>query len=503
MTEPISLRRTGLVVFAARIASVFTGLAFLVFMTRSLSAQQFGFYEVITDLVTFAAYPAGLIAFWATRDIARGKMFGKTAIVMNMFLSALGIAIYFGMSYFSASKIPTASISTLILAVMLVPVAYFNWASNSVVSGHRPVVLGYAVIFSEVSKLAVAYPLLIVFKTGIEGVIVSVTVANLAQSIASVALAGEALSKPVDFPTGKKWLAHLWLPMLTTLPLFLAIADTYVASLAAGETILIAHYQAAFSVAGLAGYSFYLASAMYPLLLKGGSDEVSSVTLDLTLVFGIPMAVGAAVLATPILRVLNPVYVDASGTLAILAIAALVTTISLVFDQILLGKERVDVDESATFGRYLRSNLLFVAEVNIVLGLVYLVAVYATISEGLRIGLPAPTILDIWALSQLCVFALFVFVKLRRILRVGRLTIPRSVGFYVLGAAIMAVVLYVLEGFIVYGEDIFFLAAELVAVSAIGIGTYAVFVLAVDKRLRGMAVKMIRETFSRANFATS
>ena len=50
--------------------------------------------------------------------------------------------------------------------MLLVPVSYFNQAANSVVAGHRPVVLGYAVIFSEVSKLAVAYPLLIVYNVG-------------------------------------------------------------------------------------------------------------------------------------------------------------------------------------------------------------------------------------------------------------------------------------------------------------------------------------------------
>jgi O-antigen/teichoic acid export membrane protein len=496
VTEPISLRKTGLVVFAARIASVFTGLVFLVIMTRSLSEQQFGFYEVITDLVTFAAYPAGLIAFWATRDIARGKMFGKTAIAINLLLSALGVAIYFALSYFSASRIPSASLSTLFLAALLVPVAYMNWATNSVVAGHKPVVLGYAVIFSEVAKLAIAYPLLIVFKIGINGVILSVMAANLAQSIATALLAGDALSKPIDFEMGKKWLTHLWLPMLTTLPLFLNVADTYVASLAAGETILVAHYQAAFSVAGLAGYSLYLASAMYPLLLKGGSDEVTSVTLDLTLAFGIPMAVGAAVLATPILRFLNPLYVDASAALAIMAIGALAITVSSVFDQTLLGKDKVDVDESATFGSYLRSSLVFVAKVNIALGAAYLAAVYITIVEGIQLGLSNATTLDIWALSQVGVFSFFVLVKLRRILSLGKLTIPRSVGFYIVGAAIMAGVIYFLEGFIVYKGGTFFLAAEIVAVSGIGIAVYGVFVLAVDRPLRAVAGRMLREYLS-------
>ena len=496
MSSQISLRRTGLVVFGARIGSILTGLVFLVMITRSLSAGQFGLYEVITDLVAFAAYPAGLLAFWATRDIARGKMFGKTALVLNLALSAVGVALYLALSYFSATRIPSASVATLLFAVLLVPVSYFNQAANSVVAGHRPVVLGYAVIFSEAAKLAVAYPLLIVFKVGIDGVITAVMVANLAQSIASVALAGDATSSPVNFDQGRKWLAHSWLPMLTTLPLILGVADTYIASLAAGDTILVGHYQAAFSVAALAGYSFYLASAMYPLLLKGGSDEVTAMTLDLALAFGIPMAVGAAALATPILNLLSSKYLDASTALGILAIAALVNTVSSVFDQTLLGRDRVDVDESAKFGDYLKSSILFVAKVDLALSAVYLVAVYLTVTYGLAAGLSIESTLDLWALAQLGVFTFFIFVKAARVRKVGKLVIPRSIGYYVLGAGIMAAIVYALERLISYQGGSLLLAFELFLVGCVGVGAYGAFVLALDKTLRDFLRKVLKDSFS-------
>jgi O-antigen/teichoic acid export membrane protein len=493
----ISLRRTGLVVFGARIASIFTGLVFLVMMTRSLTPGQFGLYEVITDIVTFAAYPAGLVAFWATRDIARGKMFGKTAIVLNIALSALGIVLYVALAYFSASRIPSASLATLLFAVLLVPVSYLNQAANAVVAGHKPVVLGYAVIFSEASKLAVAYPLLIVFKVGIDGVILAVMVANLAQAISSAALAGDAISSPVNIEQGRRWLAHSWLPMLTTLPLILGIADTFIASLADSNTVLVGHYQAAFSVATLAGYSLYLASAMYPLLLKGGSDEVTAMTLDLALAFGIPMAVGAAVLARPVLYLLNSAYyLDASTALGILAIAALVNTVSAIFDQTLLGKDRVDVDESAKFGDYLKSSILFVAKVDLALSVVYLFSVYLTVTYGLAAGLTIGSTLDVWALAQLGVFTFFIFVKAARIRKMGKLIVPRSIGYYVVGAGIMAAVVYMLEPFIFYHGGTFFLAFQLVLISVVGVGAYGAFVLALDKTLREFLRKAVREGFS-------
>ncbi len=492
----ISLRRTGLVVFGARIASIFTGLVFLVMITRSLSAQQFGLYEVITDLVAFSAYPAGLVAFWATRDIARGRMFGKTAVVVNLALSALGILLYVALSYFSVSRIPSASLVNLLFALVLVPVSYLSQAANAVVTGHRPVVLGYAVIFSEAAKLAVAYPLLIVFKVGIDGVILAVMVANLAQTLASLALAGDSMASPVSLGQAKKWRDNSWLPMLTTLPYMLAIADTFVASLAAGNTVLVAHYQAAFSVATLAGYSLYLASAMYPLLLKGGSDEVTAMTLDLALAFGIPMAVGAAVLAKPILHLLNKsLYLDASTALGILALAALANTVTSFFDQVLLGKDRVDVDESAKFSDFVQSSILFVAKVNLALVIVYIAAVYLSVAGGLALGLSTPATIELWALSQLGILVLGVFIKARRVRAGGKLVVPRSIGYYVVGAGIMAVVLYLLAPFIVFGVGTFSLALELVGVGGAGIVAYGAFVLAIDKSLRGLLRKALSEGF--------
>jgi hypothetical protein len=234
---------------------------------------------------------------------------------------------------------------------------------------------------------------------------------------------------------------------------------------------------------------------MYPLLLKGGSDEVMAMTLDLALAFGIPMAVGAAVLATPILHILNPTYLDASTALGILAIAALVNTVSSVFDQTLIGKDRVDVDESAKLRDYLRSSILFVAMVDLALAATYLFSVYLTTTYGLSAGLSIGATLDVWALAQLGVFTFFIFVKAARIRRVGKLTIPRSVGYYVVGAGIMAAVLVLLEPFILYHKGTFFLAFELVLVSGVGLVAYGAFVLALDKNLRGFFRRAIREGF--------
>jgi O-antigen/teichoic acid export membrane protein len=498
MSKQISVRRTGLVVFSARIGSIFTGLAFLLLMTRSLSTQQFGLWEVILDVVTFASYPSGLLVYWATRDIARGFMRGKTALVINFALSVLGIAIYVVLSYFTASRVQ-AEWTTLLLAVILVPIGYWSQAANAIVSGYNPVVGGYAVIASEASKLLVAFPALLVYHAGIDGVIVALMAANLAQAATSTYLCSGALKLPVDFETGRKWMARSWLTSLNWIPYVVGIADTYVASLAAGGTVLVGYYQAAFSVATLAGYSSYLAVALYPLLLRGGgSDELPSITLDLSLLFGIPLAAGAAALAKPILFVLKPTYVEGSTALMILAFAALVSALGIFLDQTLMGKATVDTDDSAKFVHYVRSDLFFVFLVNIGATVVYIVSVYLIVVAGKSDGTNFGPTLDLWAVAQLVVFSSFVAVRVVRVRTRVKLVLRPAFVKYVAGSAIMAAFLYSASLLLNYGTRSVEFGEEVAAIGAVGMVIYFGFVFATDGEFRRLTRRLLRPVIGSA-----
>jgi O-antigen/teichoic acid export membrane protein len=492
MSKQISMRRTGLVVFSARIGSIFTGLVFLLLMTRSLSSQQFGLWEVILDVVTFASYPSGLLVYWATRDIARGQMKGKTALGINFALSAVGIGIYVGLSHFTAGTVK-ADWTTFLLAVLLVPIGYWNQAANAIVSGYNPVVAGYSVISSEACKLLVAIPALLVFHAGIDGVILALMAANLAQAATSTYLCTDALKLPFDLDAGKKWMTRSWLTSLTAIPYIVGIADTYVASLAAGGTILVGYYQAAFSVATLAGYSIYLAAALYPLLLRGGgSDELPTITLDLSLLFGIPLAVGAAALAKPILFILKPTYAEGSTALMILAFAALVASVGYFLDQTLSGRVTVDADDSARFTHYIHSDLFFVFLVNLGSTVTYIVAVFLIVFTARPQGTNFAPTLDLWAIAQLVVFSVFMVIRIPRVRRGGKLSLRPSFPKYVTGAILMGAFLALTSSYLSYGARSFEFGAEVVAIGLTGAVIYFGFVLATDATFRRLTRRLLR-----------
>ncbi len=479
--------------FSSRIVSVFTGLAFLLMMTRTLSTQQFGLWEVILDIVTFASYPAGVVVFWATRDIARGRLLGRTTIWLNMALSGGGLGLYALFSLFVSTALK-GGVTTLVIAAVLVPIGYWNQAANAVVSGHRPIVAGYAVIASEASKLLVAFPLLVVLRVGVDGVVVSILVANTVQAAVSTVLTRDASALPVEPERAKRWISQAWLPSLTTLPYVLGVADTFLASLASGGTTLVGYYQAAFTVATVAGYAYYLAVALYPLLLRGGSHDVVARSVDLTLLLGIPMAVGAATLARPILLLLRPsgTYLEASTALAILSFSALVNAVSIVLDQTLMGKERVDADEASGFRNYVRSNIFFVSMIDLATALSYLLSIFVVIYTGTRAGAPVPEILDEWALVQLTVFSVYAAIKLVRVHRGGRVVAARSLAVYVGTSALMGAFLWLAGQGLRKDAGTIHYALEFGAIGIAGVLLYFGVVYLADDQFKGLVKAFLR-----------
>ena len=490
----IPLRRTGLIVFGSRVLSIFTGLLFLIMITGWLIPARFGQWEVILTFVTFASYPAGWLGFWATRDVARGMMVGRTVILLNLLLSVAGAGIYFLISLYWSSFLGS-SLTPFLLALLLVPLAYWNQAANSVATGYRPAVMGYSLLLSEAAKLVVAYATLFVFRLELNGVILAMLASYAVQGIATTLFVQQALVNPLEVETGKRWIKESWVPVMYTLAAQVSSADTVAASAVAGYT-LAGYYQASFQIGSLVGYAGYLTYALYPLLLRGGSEEAPDTTMDLILLFGIPMAAGVIVLAPQLLSVLSSAYVSAgknvSPALAVIGVAALVSAISGFFDSIILAKERADLEETRSFSTYMRSGFSFVSKVNIAVAIVYIVSVVSVTGLGVLGGLGISTVVLLWAGFQLTIWTAGAAIKLRRVRRVARLSLPRRAVTYLLVAAGMSVLVYLLT-MIFPGAGIgrFENGLRVAGIVIVGCLFYFGVLTAVDSRFRNLAFSVL------------
>ena len=458
---------------------------------RSLNLAGFGTWEVIVTLVTFSSYPIGTVAYWATRDVARGKMVGRTALITGALLSALGLLVYLGFSFVTYSRI-AASVTPFLLGALLVPLSYWNAAASAIVTGYRPSVYGTSLVFSEVAKVGVAYEGLYVYHLGIEGVILGLLTAYLVQSLVSTYMVRNAATQRFDPVEVRRWARLSWLPSLSYLAPSLAVADTYVVALLHGTSVVGA-YQAAFIVASIVTYASGLVFSMYPLLLKGGDIRLPAVSLEFSMLFAIPMTAGCATLASPILFLFKPEYTIGALGLAILAVMFLFNNVSLLLDQTLTGTEKVDAGQTPSFRKLVGSNLLFVPLANIGYGVFYLVTLFLALSYAAGAGFSDSTDVTTWALVQLAATILFMLVKLRRARGVASLLPGVSVAYYLAGTAVMTLVLYFAAP-VVAVQSVSTLAygARLLMLVLLGAVVYFGTVYALDSKFRDMARSFLR-----------
>lgn len=491
MSTNFGLRSTGLIVFSGRLVSAFTGLLFAVMAARWLSAAGFGTWEVIITVLTFASYPVGTIAYWATRDIARGRMVGRTALAAGGLLSGLGLVIYFGVSFVTYSAI-AASVTPFLLGALLVPLSYWNAAASAIVTGYRPSVYGISLVFSELAKLVVAYEGLYVYHLGINGVILGLLTAYLVQSVVSTYMIRNTTAEKFDPGEVKRWSKLAWLPALSYLPAQLAVADTVLVAVTHGAAV-VGIYQVAFTVASIVTYASSLVFSMYPLLLRGGDERLPAVSMEFSMLFAIPMAVGAIVLAGPILFIFGPQYSAGALGLGILAVMFIFNNVSLLVDQTLMGTEKVDAGQTPTFRRLVGSNLLFVPLANIGYGVVYLATLFLAVSYAAASGLGDSTDVATWASVQLAATFAFMLFKARRARLHAKLMPSISVAYYLAAAAVMAAAVYLLSGAVVtQAVGTLSYGLRLLVMVAFGAAVYFGVLYALDSKFRGMAWSFLR-----------
>ncbi|MDA4119271.1 MAG: hypothetical protein OK436_01665 [Thaumarchaeota archaeon] len=459
-------------------------------VARWLDPNSFGTWEVIVTLVAFSAYPVGVVSYWATRDVARGKMVGRTALAAGGLMSSLGLVLYFAFTLVTYPRI-NAPVPPFLLGAFLVPLSYWSAVANSLVGGFRPGVYGYSLVISELAKLVVAYEALYVYRLGIEGVIVALMAAYLVQSIVSTYFVRLTATEKFDFIQTRRWSRLAWLPAVSYLPSVLAVADTVVAAVAFGPAI-VGYYQVAFIVASVVGYSSALAFSLYPLLLRGGGERLPSVTIEFSLLFGLPMAVGCFVLAGPLLFLFGAKYLPGALGLAIMAPMFVFATISWIIDQTLLGTEKADMGETPRFMKLLRSNLLFVPLVNILYAVSYLVLMFAILSYCFSAGFSTSTSIGYWAAVQFVATLAFMLAKARRAGRHAKLMPGMSLVYYVLAAAAMGGVVYLLSGtFVVQGLGAITYGARLLGVVGVGAAVYFGIVYFLDSKFRDLARSLL------------
>jgi hypothetical protein len=373
LARGIRLRYTGLVAFVSQVFSVFASLAFLVFLTRSVTVVDFGVWGYIMLIISFVFFPNNIASYWIPRYIARGVNVSKTGLAINLIMSLFGLAIFLVISPYLAKKVNT-DLLYFMVASSIIPFMYLSSSLQSIAQGCAPQTVGYGNIASETARVILGFITMIRMKAGLYGAFISVAISQLVFAIFLLAsLRNHVTEGNVDFGTARKWSKMGWIPIYSNLAATLIGADAFIVTLLASSTQPIAFWNAALAIAGVVGYSTQLSFALYPKLLSGGDARDVETSFKLVLMFAVPSAVGALILAEPLLKVLGYKFVEAATILRLSTLTALLGCIIGVLGSVIIGTEKVDI-EDASFKKLLRSRLFLLPTLSYVQALIYLPA---------------------------------------------------------------------------------------------------------------------------------
>ena len=123
----IRVTYSGLIAFIVGLISVITGLVFVLIVTRRLSAEEFGTWALIGNLISYFVVTDAIINFWSIRHIARGESVGKTAIFSSLIFSIGSIPFYIIIAFFVSNE-SNAIFSSMLLAAAAIPFYFINRA---------------------------------------------------------------------------------------------------------------------------------------------------------------------------------------------------------------------------------------------------------------------------------------------------------------------------------------------------------------------------------------
>ena len=84
---------SGLIAFVVGISSILTGTVFTLIITRQLSVEEFGTWNLIGSILAYTLLLESPIYFWITREIARDKQSAKTGIITSGIFSSVGMLV--------------------------------------------------------------------------------------------------------------------------------------------------------------------------------------------------------------------------------------------------------------------------------------------------------------------------------------------------------------------------------------------------------------------------
>jgi O-antigen/teichoic acid export membrane protein len=481
----IRLKYSGFVLFASRLLSVATGIAFILMVTRSVSPEEFGIWGNVLDLIGYFTLFAGVLPFWTTRFVAREYAgSAKTGLLANIFISVASASFYLALVPIILSSLQISGIYSILYVTMSIQILelHTTFAMEAILRTKQPQTIGFGLLIHEVCKVLLGFALIIQFKLGLLGALYSIILSYLILIAFYSKIISKELKENFRCNYLKEWFKG------SSINVYNIIGDRIIAFSSIllfiyGGELARAYFGAAATIATIIGHSSFLAFALYPRLLSGGNIEDVSTSLKLVMMFAVPMTAGIMVLSSSYLTILEIAYAEARPALLLLAITVLCRIMSGVFSTIVKGTEKVDAKAKIAFRELVKSRLFLLFTIPYIQSIVWLPTVYFVLTAIAKTPLEASTYLALITLLQTSASLIATYIMARKSL-VFRFP-WKNVFKYVLASTVMAAVLLVIP----HPTRL----SITVAYTLLGAAMYLVILTAIDKETRSLAKSILQE----------
>ncbi|MCX8183862.1 MAG: hypothetical protein N3F08_05535 [Crenarchaeota archaeon] len=482
----IRLKYSGLVNFASRMISVLTGLLFTMLVTRRLTEELFGTWQFYASLLSYFTIPSSIANYWLTRFTGRGKPVAKSGVLFNSMVSLVSAAFFTVLSPIFASSV-SIDLPTILAFIVWIIIIHHTSSLESVCHGVEPHIVGYGTIFFETSKVVIGVMLVGYFRLSLFGAVLSVDLALIIQALyyslrLSKHLKGSFLPRDVG-----RWFRMGWIPLASIAPGIMYSQDALVLTLLTGSLLPVAYIRAANIFAGVILFAGSLAIGLYPKLLSGGTGRDIEESLELVLLFLIPMTLGQLILAEPLLYLLREGYGPVHNVLRIMTLCSAITVLKSFFSTVILGVEKIDVNENASWKKLVNSYLIRIPFVDFSGSIVY-ITITAVVAEILN-DFDSPLIL-FSMYAALCYLLVNLFI-MSYYLRLSRRLVNFSLDFrrvskLFISGIVMSSVLLMLYPESAKSGQIMIVLTSLMPVILVGIIVYFTALCLLDRESREM-----------------
>ena len=482
----VRLQYSGILRFAAIIFSLFTGLVFTTLVTRNLSIEEYGQWSALGSLIVYGTFPALGLGYWFTRYTARKIHVARTGLVFSFAFSLIGLILFFVASVVYLPDFAIIAGALSFAALQVITYSIVN-SLTTIGNGRNPSIAAYSMIVFETAKVILV--LISVYLTDfnlIEAIMVIVFSQVVQIGVLLILLKNEVVLKS-NLKDVIRIIKTIWIPFYNKFPGVVFASDVLIISLMTMSFPQIAIFRVAMVFSTIIEYGTQLSYPLYIKLLGGGEKDDVFITTRLLLLFTIPMSVGIFLLSKPLLYLLNPEYIISENILQILVLYSVSMVISSIFDNIILGMEKVDVMQEVKHKKLFFSGLFKLPSINLVRISSYIVGLsFITIffwSEDMAIE----EFGEMWALLLLVTSIPVAIYKWNISRKIISIRVPwKNIIRFIFASTIMGIIVFYLGQSLSYEPEITLFFPQLLIIILVAIVVYFGILILIDKETREM-----------------